>query len=160
LGEQGKGLQLGRKLLSYTRTGIAASAIGNAQGALENAIAYIKIRPQFGKMISEFQAIRFMVAEMETKIELSRSLIYRVASMVDRGMDVIPLASMAKWYSTDVGMEVTTNSVQIMGAYGYTQEFPLERMMRDAKGLQLLEGTNEIQKVIIAKSIFRLKEEL
>jgi alkylation response protein AidB-like acyl-CoA dehydrogenase len=154
LGEPGTGLQLARKLLSYTRTGVAAWAIGNAQGALETAIAYIKVRPQFGQLLSEFQAIRFMVVEMKTKIEVARSLIYRIASLVDSGFtDVITLVSMAKWYSTDVGMEVTTNSIQIMGAHGYTQEYPVERMMRDAKGFQVLEGTNEIQKVIIAESI-------
>lgn len=155
LGQTGKGLEFARRLMAHTRTGVAAWAIGNAQGALENAIEYVKIRPQFGKMISEFQAIRFMIAEMQTKIEVCRSLIYRIASMVDKGVtdDVIPLASMAKWYSADVGMEVTTNSVQIMGGYGYTQEFPVERMMRDAKALQIFEGANEIQKVIIAKNI-------
>jgi alkylation response protein AidB-like acyl-CoA dehydrogenase len=155
LGKIGKGLELARAFLSYTRTGVAAWAIGNAQGALENAIEYVKIRPQFGKMISDFQAIRFMIAEMQTKIEVCRSLIYRIASMVDQGVmdDVMPLASMAKWYAADTGMEITTNCVQIMGGYGYTQEFPVERMMRDAKALQIFEGANEIQKVIIAKTI-------
>jgi len=103
LGEEGKGMELAREFLAYSRTGIAAKAIGNAQGALENAIRYTKERPQFGKMISEFQAIRFMMAELATKVELSRSLIYRIASMVDKGVmdDVIPLVSMAKWYSTE-----------------------------------------------------------
>lgn len=98
-----------------------------------------------------------MMAELVTKIELSRSLIYRIASMVDQGGtdDLIPLASMAKWFSTDVGMEVTTQAVQVMGAYGYTQEFPVERMMRDAKALQILEGTNEMQKIVIAQNILR-----
>jgi alkylation response protein AidB-like acyl-CoA dehydrogenase len=155
LGEEGKGMELARRFLTYSRTGIAAKAIGNAQAALENALRYIRERPQFGKMISEFQAIRFMMAELATKVELSRSLIYRIASMVDNGVmdDVIPLASMAKWYSTDVGMEVTTQVVQVMGACGYTREFPVERMMRDAKALQILEGTNEIQKIIIAQHI-------
>lgn len=155
LGEGGGGMELARRLLAYTRTGIAAMAIGNAQGALENGINYIKMRPQFGEMISEFQGIRFLIAELTTKIEVVRSLIYRIASMVDNGVveGVIPLASMAKWYSADVGMEVTTQAVQLMGAYGYTQEFPVERMMRDAKALQILEGTNEIQKVIIAQNI-------
>lgn len=152
LGEEGKGMELARRLFSYTRTGVAAWGIGNAQAALETAISYIKERPQFGKMISEFQAIRFMVAEMATKIEVARSLIYRIASMVDNEVmdEILPFASMAKWYATDVAMEVTTKAVQALGAYGYTQEFPVERMMRDAKGLQIFEGTNEIQKVIIA----------
>lgn len=155
LGEEGKGMELARRFLAYSRTGIAAKAIGNAEAALENAIRYIKGRPQFGKMISEFQAIRFMMAELATKVELSRSLIYRIASMVDNGVtdDVIPLVSMAKWYCTDVGMEVTTQAVQVMGACGYTREFPVERMMRDAKALQILEGPNEIQKIIIAQNI-------
>lgn len=155
LGEEGEGMELGRKLLAYGRTGIAAKAIGNARGALECAINYIKTRPQFGKIISEFQAIRFMMAELATKIELSRSLIYRIASMVDCGVtdDVVPLASMAKWFSADVGMEVTTQAVQVMGAYGYTKEYPVERMMRDAKAFQILEGPNEIQKIIIARNI-------
>lgn len=149
----GKGLQLCRRLLSYTRTGVAAWAMGNAEGALENAIDYIKLRPQFGEILSNNQAIRFMVAEMITKIELSRSLIFRVASLVDSGVtDVIPLASMAKLFSTDMGMEITTKCVQMLGAYGYTQEFPVERMMRDAKGFQIFEGANEIQKIIIAKT--------
>src|SRR3972149_2909711 len=155
LGEEGKGMELARNFLAYSRTGIAAKAIGNAQAALENAIRYIKERPQFGKMISEFQAIRFTMAELATKVELSRSLIYRIASMVDNGVmdDIIPLVSMAKWYSTDVGMEVTTQAVQVMGACGYTRAFPVERMMRDAKALQILEGPNEIQKIIIAQNI-------
>ena len=152
LGEAGKGMELARRLFSFTRTGVAAWGIGNAQAALETAISYIKERPQFGKMISEFQAIRFMVAEMATKIEVARSLIYRIASMVDNEVmdEILPFASMAKWYATDVAMEVTTKAVQALGAYGYTQEFPVERMMRDAKGLQIFEGTNEIQKIIIA----------
>lgn len=152
LGEEGKGMELARRLFSFTRTGVAAWGIGNAQAALETAISYIKERPQFGKMISEFQAIRFMVAEMATKIEVARSLIYRIASMVDNEVmdEILPFASMAKWYATDVAMEVTTKAVQVLGAYGYTQEFPVERMMRDAKGLQIFEGTNEIQKIIIA----------
>lgn len=152
LGEEGKGMELARRLFSFTRTGVAAWGIGNAQAALETAISYIKERPQFGKMISEFQAIRFMVAEMATKIEVARSLIYRIASMVDNEVmdEILPFASMAKWYATDVAMEVTTKAVQALGAYGYTQEFPVERMMRDAKGLQIFEGTNEIQKIIIA----------
>lgn len=155
MGKEGMGMELARRLLSHTRTGVAMWAIGNAQGAFENAINYIKIRPQFGKMVSEFQAIRFMMAELATKIELSRSLIYRIAAMVDNGItdDVISLASMAKWYAADVGMEVATKAVQVMGAYGYTKEFPVERMMRDAKGIQIFEGTNEIQKKIIAKRI-------
>lgn len=155
LGEEGKGIELARRLLAYTRTAVASWAIGNAQAALEATISYIKKRPQFGKMISEFEAIRFRVAELATKIELVRSLIYRITSMVDKGVmdEIIPLASMAKWYATDVAMEVTTQAVQAMGAYGYTQEFPVERMMRDAKGLQIFEGTNEIQKIIIAKHI-------
>ena len=152
LGEEGKGMELARRLFSCTRTGVAAWGIRNAQAALETAISYIKERPQFGKMISEFQAIRFMVAEMATKIEVARSLIYRIASMVDNEVmdEILPFASMAKWYATDVAMEVTTKAVQALGAYGYTQEFPVERMMRDAKGLQIFEGTNEIQKIIIA----------
>jgi alkylation response protein AidB-like acyl-CoA dehydrogenase len=157
LGEEGKGMELARRFLAYSRTGIAAKAIGNAQAALEHAIRYIRERPQFGKMISEFQAIRFMMAELATKVEVSRSLIYRIASLVDNGImdDLIPLASMAKWYSTDVGMEVTTQAVQVMGACGYTKEFPVERMMRDAKALQILEGPNEIQKIIIAQDILQ-----
>ena len=155
LGEEGGGMALARRLLSHTRTGVAMWAIGNAQGAFENAINYIKVRPQFGKMLSDFQATRFMMAELATKIELVRSLIYRIAAMVDNGItdDVIPLASMAKWYAADVGMEVTTQAVQVMGGYGYTEDFPVERMMRDAKGIQIFEGTNEIQKSIIARQI-------
>lgn len=155
LGEEGKGMELARNLLAYTRAVVATWAVGNAQGALANAISYITQRPQFGKMISEFQGIRFMMAELATKVELVRSLIYRIASSVDEGAmdDVITLASMAKWYATDVAMEVATQAVQVMGAYGYTREFPVERMMRDAKGLQIFEGTNEIQKTIIAKHI-------
>ncbi|HDM76608.1 MAG TPA: acyl-CoA dehydrogenase [Deltaproteobacteria bacterium] len=159
LGQEGEGMKLARGLLAYTRTGVAAWAIGNAQGALENAINYIKERSQFGKMISEFQAIRFLIAELYTKIELARSLIYRIASMVDQNInitdEVVTLASMSKWYATDVAMEVTTQAVQMMGGYGYTKEFPVERMMRDAKALQIFEGTNEIQKIIIANAILR-----
>jgi len=155
LGEKGKGMVLARILFSYTRTGVAAWAVGNAQAALEYAVNYIKNRPQFGQMISEYQAIRFMVVEMATKIEAVRSLIYRIASMADRGVmeGIHPLAAMAKWYATDIAMEVTMKAVQLLGAYGYTKEFPMERMMRDAKGLQIFEGTNEIQKIIISNHL-------
>jgi alkylation response protein AidB-like acyl-CoA dehydrogenase len=155
LGDEGGGMALAKRLLAHTRTAVAVWAIGNAGGALENAIRYIKVREQFGKILAEFQGIRFLIAELATKVELARSLIYRIAQMVDRGEtnDIIALASMAKSYASDVGMEVTTQAVQMMGAYGYTQEFPVERMMRDAKGIQIFEGTNEIQKNIIAKHI-------
>lgn len=155
LGREGDGLDLARKILAYTRTGTAAWALGNGEGAIDHAIEYIKSRPQFGKMVSEFQAIRFSVAEIETKIEACRSLIYRIAAMVDKGIvdEIIPLASMSKWYAADIGMEAATKAVQMMGAYGYMCDFPVERMMRDAKALQIFEGTNEVQKIIVAKNI-------
>ena len=157
VGMEGNGMALATKLLAYTRTGVAAWAIGNAQGALGYAVNYIKERRQFGRAVSDFQAMRFLVAELSTKIELARSLVYRIATMVDRKTedldDVVALASMAKYYSTDIGMEVTTQAVQMMGGYGYTKDFPVERMMRDAKALQIFEGTNEIQKLIISNAV-------
>ena len=157
VGMEGNGMALATKVFAYTRTGVAAWAIGNAQGALGHAVNYIKERRQFGRAVSDFQAMRFLVAELSTKIELARSLVYRIATMVDRKTegqdDLMALASMAKYYSTDVGMEVTTQAVQMMGAYGYTKDFPVERMMRDAKALQIFEGTNEIQKLIISNAV-------
>ena len=159
LGEEGKGFQVGGNLFAYTRAGVGAWGIGNAQRAMNYAANYVKERVLFGQPVSRLQAIRFAFADMAIQIEAARSLVYRVAEMVDTGggkmgMEyVLSLAAMAKAYCTDVGMDVTTKAVQMLGGYGYMKEYPVERMMRDAKALQIFEGTNEIQRVIVAKSV-------
>ena len=146
------------KTFNYTRPGVAAQALGIAQGAMDQVISYSKERTQFGKRIAEFQGVQWMIAEMTLKIELARTLIYRVCSITDNeadSMDIPKLASMAKWYASDTAMQVTTDAVQLFGGYGYSREYPLERMMRDAKITQIYEGTNQIQRVIIANQLLR-----
>jgi alkylation response protein AidB-like acyl-CoA dehydrogenase len=147
------------KTLDKTRPGIGAQALGIAQGALDVCLEYVKEREQFGRPIGSFQGIQFMLADMATQIEAARGLVYRAASALDNldstGKDpsMMRLASMAKVFASDVAMKVTTDAVQILGGYGYIQEFPVERMMRDAKITQIYEGTNQIQRVVISKSI-------
>ncbi|RJR30915.1 MAG: acyl-CoA dehydrogenase [Desulfobacteraceae bacterium] len=159
LGEKGKGFQVGDNLFAYTRAGVGAWGIGNAHGAMNYAANYVKERMLFGQPVSKFQAVRFAFADMAIQIEAARSLVYRVAEMVDAGAGemgmehVLSLAAMAKACCTDVGMDVTTKAVQMLGGYGYMKDYPVERMMRDAKALQIFEGTNEIQRVIVAKSV-------
>jgi alkylation response protein AidB-like acyl-CoA dehydrogenase len=140
--------------LDHTRPGIGAQAVGIAQGALDLAVSYAKQRIQFNKPIAENQGIQFMLADMATKVEASRLLVYNVAEMIDRGeKGVSKYAAMAKMFASDAAMEVTNDAIQILGGYGYIKEYPAERMLRDAKITQIYEGTNQIQRLVIARSL-------
>ncbi len=155
LAGEGEGWPLMLGGLSETRIMIAALAVGLADGALEAAARYARDRVQFGQPVSSFQGIQFMVADMHMGVESARCLAYRAARMHDRGEPgVRRFASMAKCYASDVAMKVTTDAVQLMGGYGYMKDFPVERMMRDAKILQIFEGTNQIQRMIIGRDYF------
>jgi butyryl-CoA dehydrogenase len=144
------------KTFDQSRPGVAAQAVGIAQGALELATKYAHERVQFGKTISSFQGIQWMLADMATKTEAARSLVYSVAAMVDRGIkDVGAASAAAKMFASDVAMEVTTNAVQIYGGYGYMRDYPVEKFMRDAKITQIYEGTNQIQRNIIALNLIK-----
>ena len=154
LGKEGNGFKDVMFTLDESRPVVAAMGVGLAQGALDYAIGYAKERVQFGKPICEFQGIQFMLADMATHIEAARYLVYRAATIaLNRDRESIMLASMAKYFSSDVAMKVTTDAVQILGGYGYTTEYPVERMMRDAKCFQIFEGTNQIQRVVVARSL-------
>ncbi|MFA5271516.1 MAG: acyl-CoA dehydrogenase family protein [Candidatus Omnitrophota bacterium] len=153
---EGIGFIATMKTFDNSRPGVAAQAVGIAQGALELAIDYAHKRIQFGKPISSFQGIQWMLADMGTKVEAARSLVYSTASMVDRGIkDVGPASAAAKLFASEVAMEVTTNAVQIFGGYGYMRDYPVEKFMRDAKITQIYEGTNQIQKNIIALALIK-----
>ncbi|RJP57602.1 MAG: acyl-CoA dehydrogenase [Deltaproteobacteria bacterium] len=154
LGKEGDGFKDVMHTLDESRPIVAAMGVGLAQGALDYAVNYAKQRVQFGKPICEFQGIQFMLADMATQIEASRYLVYRAASIaLNRNRESIMLASMAKYFSSDMAMKVTTDAVQILGGYGYTSDYPVERMMRDAKCFQIFEGTNQIQRVVVARSL-------
>ena len=154
LGKEGNGFKDVMFTLDESRPVVAAMGVGLAQGALDYAIGYAKERVQFGKPICEFQGIQFMLADMATQIEASRYLVYRAATVaLNRDRESMMLASMAKYFSSDVAMKVTTDAVQILGGYGYTTEYPVERMMRDAKCFQIFEGTNQIQRIVVARSL-------
>jgi len=154
LGGEGNGFKIAMATLDRTRPGIGAQAVGIAQGALDFAVNYAKQRVQFGRPIAENQGLQFMIADMATEIEAARLLVYNVAEMIDRGEPRFTKQSaMAKMYASDVAMRVTTDALQILGGYGYMREYPLERMMRDAKITQIYEGTNQIQRVVIAREV-------
>ncbi|SDY40017.1 butyryl-CoA dehydrogenase [Thermoactinomyces sp. DSM 45892] len=153
LGAEGEGFKVAMKTLDGGRNGIAAQAVGIAQGAYEEALAYAKERKQFGKPLIALQAIQFKLADMATKIEAARLLTYQAAWLEAKGLPYGKASAMAKLFAGDTAMEVTTEAVQVFGGYGYTREYPVERMMRDAKITQIYEGTNEIQRVVIAKYI-------
>lgn len=155
LGSLGDGFKIAMVTLDYGRLGIGAQALGIAQGAYEAALNYAKERQQFGQPIARFQAIEFKLADMATQIDAARLLLYRAAFMASNGPKVSKEAAMAKMYCSDAAMSVTTEAVQILGGYGYTREYPVERMMRDAKITQIYEGTNEIQRVVIAADILK-----
>ncbi|MFJ7210119.1 acyl-CoA dehydrogenase family protein [Amycolatopsis sp. NPDC098790] len=156
VGEPGTGLKTALRTLDHTRPTIGAQALGIAQGALDAAVAYVKDRRQFGKSISEFQGVQFMLADMGTKIEAARHLVYASAAASERGDKRAGfMASAAKAYASDIAMEVTTDAVQLFGGAGYTRDFPVERMMRDAKITQIYEGTNQIQKVVMARALLK-----
>jgi alkylation response protein AidB-like acyl-CoA dehydrogenase len=156
VGEEGEGFRVAMRVLDRSRPGIAAQALGIAQGATDYALEYAKTRETMGKPIAEHQLIAAKLADMETKCEAARGLLYRFGRMVDDGApdeELTKASAMAKLYCTDVAMEVTTEAVQILGGYGYIKEYPVERMMRDAKITQLYEGTNEIQRLVIAREM-------
>ncbi len=156
LGKEGLGFILTMKTFDMSRPGVAAQALGIAQGALDLALEYSKQRQQFGKPICSFQGIQFMLADMATQIEAARGLVYGVARMIDSGNPKIAKESaMAKLYASDVAMKVTTDAVQIFGGYGYMRDYPIERFMRDAKITQIYEGTNQIQRTIIATNLIK-----
>ncbi len=154
LGSEGEGFAIAVKSLNHGRIAISGLAVGLAQGALDYAWGYAKDRVQFGRPVAEFQGLRFLAADRATQIEAARQLTYRAAVEYDRsGPDLPRLAAMAKLFSTDVAMGVAVDAVQLLGGYGYTKDYPVERMMRDAKILQIVEGTNQIQRVIIANQM-------
>jgi alkylation response protein AidB-like acyl-CoA dehydrogenase len=154
LGHEGDGFKFAMMTLDRTRPGVAAQALGIAQGALDLAVSYSKQRVQFKKPIADNQGIQFMLADMATKVEAARLLVYNAAEMIDRDeANFSKYSSMAKMYASDIAMEVTGDAVQILGGYGYMKEYPAERMMRDAKITQIYEGTNQIQRMVIARAL-------
>jgi butyryl-CoA dehydrogenase len=155
LGEEGQGFKIAMMTLDGGRNGIAAQAVGIAQGALDAALEYAKGRKQFGKPIGKLQAIQFKLADMATQIEAARLLTYQAAWLESEGLPYGKASAMAKLYAGDIAMQVTTEAVQIFGGYGYTREYPVERMMRDAKITQIYEGTNEIQRIVIAGHLMK-----
>jgi len=156
IGREGMGFMIAMKTFDKSRPMVAAQSLGIAQGALEEAILYSKERHQFGKPISSFQGIQFMLADMAMKLEAARALVYATARMIDSGAKRFSKESaMCKCYASDVAMEVTTNAVQILGGYGYMKEYPVEKMMRDAKITQIYEGTNQIQRIVIASNLLK-----
>ena len=156
LGKEGTGFIVAMKTFDKSRPGVAAQAVGIAQGALDHAVKYSREREQFGKPISAFQGLQWMMADMATKVEAARALVYATAKTIDNGCDKCAKESaMAKLFAGDVAMEVTTKAVQIFGGYGYMREYPVEKYMRDAKITQIYEGTNEIQKSVIATNLIK-----
>ena len=155
LGKEGDGFKIAMATLDGGRIGVASQSVGLAQGALEEAIQYSKQREQFGKPISSFQAISFMLADMATKVDAARLLTYRAAYNKSKHLPYSKEAAMAKLFASDAAMSVTTDAVQVFGGYGFSREYPVERMMRDAKITQIYEGTNQAQKMVIAGNILR-----
>jgi len=155
LGKEGKGFAVAMQTLDGGRIGIAAQALGLAQGALDEAVAYMKERKQFGKSIAAFQGLQWMVADMDVQIEAARLLVYKAAYKKDMGMPYSVEAARAKLYASEVAMDVTTKAVQLFGGYGYTKEYPVERMMRDAKITEIYEGTSEVQRMVISANVIK-----
>jgi alkylation response protein AidB-like acyl-CoA dehydrogenase len=158
LGEEGEGFKIAMRILDRSRPGIGAQGLGIAQGATDYALEYAKDRETMGKPIGQHQMISAMLADMETKCEAARGLLYKCGQLIDEGFEgseLTKISAMAKLYCSDVAMEVTTDAVQILGGYGYMQEYPVERMMRDAKITQLYEGTNQIQRLVIAREMLK-----
>ncbi len=156
LGKEGQGFIVAMKTFDQSRPGVAAQALGIAQGALDEAVKYSNERVQFGKTIGNFQGLRWMLADMATKVEAARSLVYRAAELIDAGeKNISKLSAMAKYFASDVAMEVTTDAVQVLGGYGYMKEYPVEKMMRDAKITQIYEGTNQIQRDIVGNALLK-----
>jgi alkylation response protein AidB-like acyl-CoA dehydrogenase len=157
IGAVGQGFAIAMHTLDRSRPTIGAQAVGIAQGALDAAVAYMKERRTFGRPIADNQGLQWIVADDAMRIEAARGLVYRACALADEGDpdgDLGKIGAMAKAFASDVAMDVTTNAVQLFGGYGYTNEFPVERMMRDAKITQIYEGTNQIQRMVIAKKLF------
>ena len=156
IGEPGSGFRTAMRTLDHTRVTIAAQAVGIAQGALDIATGYVRERRQFGRPIGEFQGVQFMLADMSMQLEAARQLTYAAAARSERNEpDLTYFGAAAKCFASDVAMKVTTDAVQLLGGYGYTRDFPVERMMRDAKITQIYEGTNQIQRMVIARSLLK-----
>ena len=156
VGGLGEGLKIALRTLDHTRVTIGAQAVGIAQGALDFALGYVKERQQFGRAVADFQGVQFMLADMGMKLEAARQMVYVAAAKSERGDADLPFfGAAAKCFASDVAMEVTTDAVQLLGGYGYTRDFPVERMMRDAKITQIYEGTNQIQRVVMARQLLR-----
>ncbi|SCL60691.1 MULTISPECIES: acyl-CoA dehydrogenase family protein [Micromonospora] len=156
IGAEGTGFATAMRTLDHTRVTIAAQAVGIAQGALDYAKGYIQERKQFGKAVAEFQGIQFMVADMGMKLEAARQLTYTAAGKSERGdADLTYFGAAAKCFASDAAMEITTDAVQLLGGYGYTRDYPVERMMRDAKITQIYEGTNQVQRIVMARQLLK-----
>jgi alkylation response protein AidB-like acyl-CoA dehydrogenase len=156
IGDPGTGFATAMKTLDHTRVTIAAQAVGIAAGALDAALAYAKERQQFGKAIADFQGLQFLLADMGMKLTAARELTYAAAARSERGdADLTYFGAAAKCFASDAAMEITTNAVQVLGGYGYTKDFPVERMMRDAKITQIYEGTNQVQRIVMARQLLK-----
>lgn len=155
LGKEGKGFSIAMQTLDGGRIGIAAQAVGIAQGALDEAIPYVKQRKQFGRPIAKFQNTQFQLADMQTKVDAARLLVYRAAMAKEEGKPYTVLAAEAKLFAAETAMEVTTKAIQLLGGYGYTRDLPVERMFRDAKITEIYEGTSEVQRMVISGSMLR-----
>src|SRR6476646_3748949 len=154
IGEEGRGMSVALGTLDHSRLGVAAQAVGIAQGAIDHAVAYANERKQFGQAIADFQGIQFKLADMETRTAAARELLYRACAKIDRHEpDAGKYSAMAKLFASDTAMYVTVEAVQVLGGYGYVNEYPVERYMRDAKITQIYEGTNEIQRLVIARTL-------
>ncbi|MCU4748674.1 MULTISPECIES: acyl-CoA dehydrogenase family protein [unclassified Streptomyces] len=154
IGEEGTGFATAMRTLDHTRITIAAQALGIAQGALDYAKGYVAERKQFGRPVGDFQGVQFMLADMAMKLEAARQLTYAAAARSERGdSDLTFFGAAAKCYASDAAMEITTDAVQLLGGYGYTRDYPVERMMRDAKITQIYEGTNQIQRIVMARNL-------
>jgi alkylation response protein AidB-like acyl-CoA dehydrogenase len=161
VGDEGMGFKIALRTLDHTRVTIAAQALGIAQGALDYSLGYVKERRQFGRAVAEFQGLQFMLADMAMKLEAARQLTYAAAARSERAMrgeqvpDLTFFSSAAKTMASDVAMSVTTDAVQLLGGYGYVNDYPVERMMRDAKITQIYEGTNQVQRVVMARQLLK-----
>ena len=155
LGKEGKGFGIAMKALDGGRIGIAAQALGLAQGALDNVIAYVKERKQFGKPLSKLQNTQFTLADMETRVQAARLLVYSAAVAYDQGQPISVKAAQAKLFASETASYVTNRAVQLMGGYGYMREYPVERMMRDAKITEIYEGTSEVMRMVISGQLLK-----
>jgi len=155
LGEENEGFKVAMQTLDKTRPSIGSLAVGIARRAMEESIGYAKERKAFGFPIGSFQAVQFMVADMGKEIEAARLLVLQSAWMIDQGLRASKYSSFAKCFATDAAMRVTTDAVQVFGGNGYTREYPVEKLMRDAKLMQIYEGTNQIQRLVIARELFK-----